>query len=78
MGGIVIDIWEKSNFLGAFGSKKDAKNTIFHFQKFYGNKIWIEQNYTLVDVSVYYLLLDCADLHNHIKEINYMKSEMNL
>ena len=35
-------------------------------------------NHTLVDVSVYYLLLDCADLHNHIKEINYMKSEMNL
>ena len=29
MGGIVIDIWEKSNFFGAFGSQKDAKNTIF-------------------------------------------------
>ena len=29
MGGIVIDIWEKSNFFGAFGSQKDAKNAIF-------------------------------------------------
>ena len=29
MGGIVIDIWEKSNFWGAFGSQKGAKNTIF-------------------------------------------------
>ena len=26
MGGIVIDIWEKSNFWGAFGSQKGAKN----------------------------------------------------
>ena len=29
MGGIVIDIWEKSNFFGAFGSQKGAKNAIF-------------------------------------------------
>ena len=29
MGGIVIDIWEKSNFFGAFGSQKGAKNVIF-------------------------------------------------
>ena len=29
MRGIVIDIWEKSNFLGSFGSHKGAKNTIF-------------------------------------------------
>ena len=29
MGGIVIDIWEKSNFLGSFGSQKGAKNAIF-------------------------------------------------
>ena len=28
MGGIVIDIWEKSNFLGAFGSQKGAKNAL--------------------------------------------------
>ena len=28
MGGIFIDIWEKSNFLGAFGSQKGAKNEI--------------------------------------------------
>ena len=35
-------------------------------------------NHTLFDGLVYYLLLDCADLHNHIKEINYMKSQMNL
>ena len=26
MGGIVIDIWEKSNFFGPFGSQKGAKN----------------------------------------------------
>ena len=29
MGGIVIGIWEKSNFFGAFGSQKGAKNAIF-------------------------------------------------
>ena len=29
MGGIIIDIWEKSNFWGAFGSQKGAKNVIF-------------------------------------------------
>ena len=29
MGGIVIDIWEKSNFFGSFGSQKGAKNVIF-------------------------------------------------
>ena len=29
MGGIVIDIWEKSNFFGSFGSQKGAKNAIF-------------------------------------------------
>ena len=29
IGGIVIDIWEKSNFFGSFGSQKVAKNTIF-------------------------------------------------
>ena len=29
MGGIVINIWEKSNFFGAFGSQKGAKNAIF-------------------------------------------------
>ena len=29
MGGIVIDIWEKSNFFGAFGSQKGAKNAVF-------------------------------------------------
>ena len=29
MGGIVIDIWEKSNFFGSFGSQKGAKNTTF-------------------------------------------------
>ena len=26
MGGIVIDMWEKSNFFGSFGSQKGAKN----------------------------------------------------
>ena len=29
MGGIDIDIWEKSNFFGSFGSQKSAKNMIF-------------------------------------------------
>ena len=29
MGGIVIGIWEKSNFFGPFGSQKGAKNAIF-------------------------------------------------
>ena len=29
MGGIVIDIWEKSNFFGPFGSLKGAKNAVF-------------------------------------------------
>ena len=29
MGGIVIDIWEKSNSFGSFGSQKGAKTTIF-------------------------------------------------
>ena len=29
MGGIVIDIWEKSNLFRSFGSQKDAKNAIF-------------------------------------------------
>ena len=29
MGGIVIDIWEKSNFCGAFGSQKGAKKRNF-------------------------------------------------
>ena len=29
MGGIVIDIWEKSNFFGSFESQKGAKNVIF-------------------------------------------------
>ena len=29
LGGIVIDIWEKSNFSRAFGSQKGAKNAIF-------------------------------------------------
>jgi len=29
MGGIVIDIWEKSNFFGSIGSQKGAKNAIF-------------------------------------------------
>ena len=29
MGGIVIDIWEKSNFFGTFRSQKGAKNAIF-------------------------------------------------
>ena len=29
MGGIVIDIWEKSNIFGSIGSQKDAKNAIF-------------------------------------------------
>ena len=29
MGAIVIDIWEKSNFLGSIGSKKCTKNAIF-------------------------------------------------
>ena len=29
MEGIVIDIWEKSNFLGSIGSQKDAKNAFF-------------------------------------------------
>jgi len=29
MGGIVIDIWEKSNFFGSFGSQKGAKNATF-------------------------------------------------
>ena len=29
MGGIVIDIWEKSNFFRSFGSQKGAKNVIF-------------------------------------------------
>ena len=29
MGGIAIDIWEKSNFLGSIGSQKGAKNEIF-------------------------------------------------
>ena len=28
MGGIVIDIWEKSNFFGSFGSQKGAKNAL--------------------------------------------------
>ena len=30
MGGIVIDIWYKSNFFGSFGSQKGAKNAIFN------------------------------------------------
>ena len=29
MGGIVIDIWGKSNFFGSFVSQKGAKNVIF-------------------------------------------------
>ena len=29
MGGIVIDMWEKSSFFGSFGSQKGAKNVIF-------------------------------------------------
>ena len=29
MGGIVIDIWEKSNFFSSFGLQKGAKKTIF-------------------------------------------------
>ena len=29
MGGIVKDIWEKSNFFGSIGSQKGAKNAIF-------------------------------------------------
>ena len=29
MGGIVIDIWEKSNFFGSIGSQKCSKNAIF-------------------------------------------------
>ena len=29
MGGIVIDIWEKSNFFGSIGSQKGAENVIF-------------------------------------------------
>ena len=29
MGGIVIDIWEKSNFFWPFGSLKGAKNAVF-------------------------------------------------
>ena len=29
MGGIVIDIWEKSNFFGSIGSLKCTKNAIF-------------------------------------------------
>ena len=29
MGGIVINIWEKSNFFGSFGSQKGAKIVIF-------------------------------------------------
>ena len=29
MGGIVIDIGEKSNFFGSIGSQKGAKNAIF-------------------------------------------------
>ena len=29
MGGIVIDIWEKSNFFSPFGSQKGVKNAIF-------------------------------------------------
>ena len=28
MGGIVIDIWEKSNFFRTFGSQKGAKNAM--------------------------------------------------
>ena len=28
MRGIVIDIWEKSNFWGSFGSQKGAKNFV--------------------------------------------------
>jgi len=28
MGGIVIDIWEESNFFGSFLSQKGAKNVI--------------------------------------------------
>ena len=28
MGGIVIDIWEKSNSIGVFGSQKGAKNAL--------------------------------------------------
>ena len=29
MGGIVIDIWEKSNFFGSIGSQKCTKNAKF-------------------------------------------------
>ena len=29
MGGIVIDIWVKSNFFGSFGSQRGPKNAIF-------------------------------------------------
>ena len=29
MGGIVIDIWEKSNFFWSYGSQKGAENAIF-------------------------------------------------
>ena len=29
MGGIVVDIWEKTIFFGAFGSQKGAKNANF-------------------------------------------------
>ena len=29
MGGIVIDIWEKSNFFGSIGSQKCTKNAIY-------------------------------------------------
>ena len=29
MGGIAIDIWEKSDFFGSIGSQKGAKNKIF-------------------------------------------------
>ena len=30
MGGIVIGIWEKSNFFGPFGSLNGAKNAVFY------------------------------------------------
>ena len=32
MGGIVIDIWDKMNFFGSFGSQKGAKNAFIFVQ----------------------------------------------
>ena len=65
MGGIVRDIWEKSNFFGSLGSQKGAKNWP---KKFYVMQFLLasrHRNYTYSDA---FLLENNFFLENNVLE----------